>query len=174
MFTEDDSLILHWYPEWQSNGSWYKNPELRHPSQYTALGCGKWQLPKEQDKSTSVTFKNFRFHIYVLIYDICFCLSDFTLYDRPYVHPYHYTWLSFFPFDKWYWWTYLQGRNRRTMIRHVQTTRQLHSLPMLVRLCSKSFKLHFSSTWIKNFQMYKLDLENTEEPWIKLSVFVGS
>ena len=44
---------------------------------------------------------------------------------------------------------------------------------MLVRLCSKSFKLGFSSTWTENFQMYKLDLENAEIrdqianiPWI--------
>ena len=34
---------------------------------------------------------------------------------------------------------------------------------MLVRLCSKSFKLGFSSTWTENFQMYKLDLEKAEE-----------
>ena len=30
---------------------------------------------------------------------------------------------------------------------------------MLTRLCLKSFKLGFSSTWIKNFQMYEMDLE---------------
>ena len=30
---------------------------------------------------------------------------------------------------------------------------------MLGRLCSKSFKLGFNSTWTKNLQMYKLDLE---------------
>ena len=29
----------------------------------------------------------------------------------------------------------------------------------MVRLCSKSFKLGFSSTWIKNVQVYKLGLE---------------
>ena len=30
---------------------------------------------------------------------------------------------------------------------------------MLVRQCSKLFKLGFNSTWTENFQMYKLDLE---------------
>jgi len=44
----------------------------------------------------------------------------------------------------------------------------LHSFHMLARLCSKSFKLGFSSTSIKNFQMYKLGLEEAEEPEIKL------
>ena len=62
----------------------------------------------------------------------------------------------------------------RAMLKIVQTTGQLHSLPMLVRLCSKSFKLHFSSAWIENFQMYKLDLEKAQEPEIKLPISVGS
>ena len=35
---------------------------------------------------------------------------------------------------------------------------------MLERLCSKLFKLGFSSTWTKNFQIYKLDLEKAEVP----------
>ena len=35
---------------------------------------------------------------------------------------------------------------RRAVLRDVQTTRQLFSLPMLIRLCSKSFKLGFRST----------------------------
>ena len=34
---------------------------------------------------------------------------------------------------------------------------------MLVRLCSKSFWLGFSSTQIENFQVYKLGLEKAEE-----------
>ena len=38
----------------------------------------------------------------------------------------------------------------------------------------KSFKLGFSSTWTKNFQMYKLDLEKAEEPEIKLPASAGS
>ena len=44
----------------------------------------------------------------------------------------------------------------------------------LVRLCSESFKLGFNSTWTKNFQMYKVDLEKAEEPEIKLPASIGS
>ena len=32
----------------------------------------------------------------------------------------------------------------------------------------------FNSTWTENFQMFKLDLEKTEEPEIKLPTFTGS
>ena len=45
---------------------------------------------------------------------------------------------------------------------------------MLARLCSKFFKLDFSSMWTKNLQMYKLDLEKAEEPEIKLPTFITS
>ena len=38
----------------------------------------------------------------------------------------------------------------------------------------KSFKLSFNSTCTENFHMYKLDLENAEEPEIKLSISAGS
>jgi len=62
---------------------------------------------------------------------------------------------------------------RRPVPKNVQTTIQLCSFCTLVRLCSKSFKLGFSSTWIENFQMYKLGLEKAEEPEIKLPTFVG-
>ena len=41
------------------------------------------------------------------------------------------------------------------------------------RLCSKSFKLSFSSMRTENFQIYKPNLEKTEEPKSKLSVFTG-
>ena len=34
-------------------------------------------------------------------------------------------------------------------------------------------KASFSSTWTKNFQMSKLDLEKAEEPEIKLPTFTG-
>ena len=44
---------------------------------------------------------------------------------------------------------------RRAVPKNAQTTIQLHSFCMLKRLCSKFFKLGFSSTWTKNFQMYK-------------------
>ena len=63
---------------------------------------------------------------------------------------------------------------RRAMPKNVQTTIQLHSFHMLARLCSKSFKLGFSSTWTKNLQMYKLGFKETKEPEIKLPIFVGS
>ena len=46
---------------------------------------------------------------------------------------------------------------RKAMPKNVQTTTQLHSFHMPARLRSKSFKLGFSSTWTKKFQMYKLD-----------------
>ena len=35
----------------------------------------------------------------------------------------------------------------------------------------KSFKLGFSSMCTKNFQMYKLDLEEAEEPEVKLPAY---
>ena len=38
----------------------------------------------------------------------------------------------------------------------------------------KSFKLGFSNTWTKKFQMAKLGLGKAEEPEIKLPTFVGS
>ena len=41
---------------------------------------------------------------------------------------------------------------RRAMPKNVQTTGQLCSFNMLARLCSKSFKLGFSSTWTENFR----------------------
>ena len=63
---------------------------------------------------------------------------------------------------------------RRALPKNVQTTRQLHSYSMLVRLCSKSFKQGFNSTCTENFQMYKLDLEKAEEPEIKLPTSADS
>ena len=45
---------------------------------------------------------------------------------------------------------------------------------MLARLYSKSFKLGFSSTWIKKFQVYKLGLQKAEKLEIKLPTFVES
>ena len=63
---------------------------------------------------------------------------------------------------------------RRAVPKNVQTSVQLGSFNMLARLCSKSFKLGFSSMWTKNFQMYQLRLERAEESEIKLPTFVGS
>ena len=62
----------------------------------------------------------------------------------------------------------------RAMPKNTQTTVQLCSFHTLAWLCSKSFKLGFSSMWTENFQMYKLDLEKAEEPGIKLPTFGGS
>ena len=63
---------------------------------------------------------------------------------------------------------------RKTVPKNVKTTRQFCSFCMLVRLCSKSFKLGFSSTWIENFQMYKLGFKEAEEPEIKVPTSIGS
>ena len=54
------------------------------------------------------------------------------------------------------------------------TTIQLCSSHILLRLCSKSFKVGFSSMWTKNFHMYNLGLEKAEKPGIKLPAFTGS
>ena len=48
---------------------------------------------------------------------------------------------------------------RRETPKNVQTTVQLSSFHMLARLCSKSFKVGFSSLWTQNFQVLKLVLE---------------
>ena len=58
--------------------------------------------------------------------------------------------------------------------KNVQTTAQLHSSPMLVRLCLKSYMLGFSIMQTKNFQMSKLGLGKAEEPEIKLPISAGS
>ena len=63
---------------------------------------------------------------------------------------------------------------RRAMPKNVQTIIKLYSFDMLVRLCSKSFKLAFSNMWTDNFQIYKLGLEKAEQSEIKLPTFVGS
>ena len=62
---------------------------------------------------------------------------------------------------------------RRAIPKNVQTTTQLHLFHTLALLCSKSFKLGFSSTWIKNFQMFKLGSEKAEEWEIKSPILDG-
>ena len=57
---------------------------------------------------------------------------------------------------------------RKAMPKNAQPTAQLHSSHTLVKWCSKFSKPGFSSTWSVNFQMFKLVLEKTEEPEIKL------
>ena len=69
---------------------------------------------------------------------------------------------------------FLFQSQRRAMPKNIQATVQLCSFHMLVRLCSKSFKLGFSSMWTKNFQMYQLSLEKAKEPVIKLPTISGS
>ena len=64
--------------------------------------------------------------------------------------------------------------SKNNSIKNVQTTIQLHSFHMIVRLCSKSLELGFSNTWTVNFQMFTLALEKAEEPVIKLAASVGS
>ena len=64
---------------------------------------------------------------------------------------------------------------RKAMPKKFQTMAQLYSFHMPAKYCSKSFKLSFNSTWIKNFQMYsRLDLERAEETEIKLPTSTGS
>ena len=58
--------------------------------------------------------------------------------------------------------------------KYVQTIIQLNLFHILARLCSKSFKLEFSSTWTKNFQMCKLGFQEAEESEIKLPTFFRS
>ena len=45
---------------------------------------------------------------------------------------------------------------------------------MLVRLCSKSFKLGFRSTWTENLELYNVGSEKAEEPETKPPTFIGS
>ena len=63
---------------------------------------------------------------------------------------------------------------RKAMPKNAQTTTQLHSSHILAKWCSKFTKPGFNSTWTKNFQMFKLDLEMAEEPEIKLPTSVVS
>ena len=63
---------------------------------------------------------------------------------------------------------------RKAMPKKVQINAKLYSFQMLARLCSKYLKLGFSYMWTENIQMFKLDLEQGEEPEIKLSTSIGS
>ena len=59
------------------------------------------------------------------------------------------------------------------MSKNVQPTAKLHSCHIWAKECSKFSKPGFNSTWTVNFQRFKLDLEMTEEPEIKLSTSAG-
>ena len=63
---------------------------------------------------------------------------------------------------------------RMAMPKNVQTTAQLHSSHMLTKECSNFSKLGFNSIQSKDFQMFKLVLEKSEEPEIKLPTSTGS
>jgi len=69
---------------------------------------------------------------------------------------------------------FLSQSQRKSMPKSVQNTGKLCSFHMLARLCWKSFKLSFSSTWAETFQMYKLGFKEAREPEIKLPTFFGS
>ena len=63
---------------------------------------------------------------------------------------------------------------RSEVAKIVQTTIQLRLFHRLASLCSKSFRLGFSSTWTENFQRYELGLEKAEEAETKLPMFAES
>ena len=62
---------------------------------------------------------------------------------------------------------------RRVILKNVLTIGQLHSFPMLVRSCLKSYMLGFSIMRAKIIQMSKLGLEKEEKLEIKLPTFAG-
>ena len=64
--------------------------------------------------------------------------------------------------------------SQRAVPKNVQIIIQFFSFRMLIRLCSKSFKLGFNNMWTENFQMYRLSLEKAEEQEIKLATPAGS
>ena len=63
---------------------------------------------------------------------------------------------------------------RKAMPKNAQTTIQFYSSHTLAKESSKFSKPGFSNTWTMNFQMFKLVLENAEEPEIKLPTSTGS
>ena len=62
---------------------------------------------------------------------------------------------------------------RKAVPKNAPTTVQLHSFHTLARLCSKSYKVGFSSMWTENSQKYKLDFKGAEELETKLLTFAG-
>ena len=59
-------------------------------------------------------------------------------------------------------------------LKNLLTMGQLDSSPMLLRSCLKSFMLGFSITNTKSLQTFKLDLEKSQEPEVKLATYSGS
>ena len=62
----------------------------------------------------------------------------------------------------------------KAMPKNVQITTQLHSSHMLAKKCSKFSKLGFKSMSTENFQSFKLDLQKSGKPEIKLPASIGS
>ena len=60
-------------------------------------------------------------------------------------------------------WPQDQKRSAFILIKKGNAKECSNSFHMLVKLCSKSFKLGFSSKWSKNFQIYKVGLEKAED-----------
>ena len=58
---------------------------------------------------------------------------------------------------------------KKAMPKNTKTTAQLHSSHMLVK-----FKIPQANMWTESFQMFKLVLENAEEPGMKFSTSAGS
>ena len=63
---------------------------------------------------------------------------------------------------------------RKAVPKNAQTMAQLHSSHTLAKWCSKFSKPGFNSTWIMNFQVFRMVLEKAEEPEIKWTTFIGS
>ena len=62
----------------------------------------------------------------------------------------------------------------KAMPKNAQTTAQLHSSHTLAKKMLKISTPGFNSTWMENFQMFKLDFEKAEEPEIKVPTSTGS
>ena len=63
---------------------------------------------------------------------------------------------------------------RKAVPKNLQTATQLHSSHTLAKKMLKISTPGFNSTWMENFQMFKLDFEKAEEPEIKLPTSTGS
>ena len=68
----------------------------------------------------------------------------------------------------------LSSKFPRRVVLNVQTIGQLCLSHMIVKSCLKSCMLGFSIMPTKNFQTFRLGLEKTEEPEVKLPTFAGS
>ena len=63
---------------------------------------------------------------------------------------------------------------RRAELKNVQTTGQLHSSPMLVRFCSKSFQDRLQHYMIRGFPDVQAGFRKAEGLEIKLTTYSGS